>query len=98
MVASSLTAPPAKATLSVVGTRIPTKYLGTQNLVIGQAVNYASRITAAGKGNRCLVGPMAVEHGLSHYNLRGPFEVKGKKGEGAYMYYELDLDDIWEAD
>lgn len=74
---------------------ISSKYLGPQNLFIGPAVNYASRITAAGKGNRCLVGPAAAERGLDQYQHRGPFKVRGKKGEKPYTYIEMNLDDIW---
>ena len=76
---------------------IGSRYLGPQNLFIGPAVNYASRITAAGKGNRCLVGPSAAARGLDQYQHRGPFKVKGKRGEKPYTYIELNLDDIWRA-
>jgi class 3 adenylate cyclase len=74
---------------------IHSNYLKAQNLFIGNAVNYASRITAAGKGNRCLIGPKAAKQGLNQYSHRGPFTVKGKAGEKRYTYFELDLDDIW---
>lgn len=74
---------------------IISNYLGAQNLFIGPAVNYASRIISAGKGNRCMVGPRAAEQGLINYQHRGPFKVKGKRGEKAYTYYELNLDDVW---
>lgn len=74
---------------------IQSNYLKEQNLFIGTAVNYASRITAAGKGNRCLMGPMAATQGLNNYSHRGPFTVKGKAGEKRYTYFELNLDDIW---
>lgn len=71
------------------------KHLGTQQLFIGPAVNYASRITQAGVGNRCLLGPDAVKNGLGDYQLDGPFTVAGKPGEPDYVYYELPLGDIW---
>lgn len=76
---------------------IHTHFMGEQKLVVGPAVIYASRITAAGKGNRCLVGPKAAKLGLDKYPLRGPLRIRGKKGEPMYTYYELDLDDIWRA-
>src|SRR5262245_5428012 len=65
---------------------IESKYLRGQNLFIGSAVNYASRITSAGKGNRCLMGPKAAKQGLNRYSHRGPFTVKGKAGEKRYTY------------
>jgi len=74
---------------------ISSNYLNGQKLFIGSAVNYASRITSAGKGNRCLFGPEAAKHGLANYSHRGPFKVRGKRGEKPYTYFELNLDDIW---
>jgi class 3 adenylate cyclase len=74
---------------------ISSNYLKEQQLFIGPAVNYASRITSAGKGNRCLFGPEAAKQGLDDYSHRGPFKVRGKAGEKLYTYFELDLDDIW---
>jgi class 3 adenylate cyclase len=76
---------------------IHTDFLGNQKLLVGPAVIYASRITAAGKGNRCLIGPKAAKRGLDKYSLRGPLKIKGKKGEPIYTYYELELGDIWRA-
>jgi hypothetical protein len=73
---------------------ISSNYLGNQPLITGPAVIYANRITAARKGNRCLVGPIAAKK-LSQCPLEGPFTIKAKKGEKPYAYYELVLDDIW---
>jgi class 3 adenylate cyclase len=69
--------------------------IGNQRLFIGPPINYASRITSAGKGNRCLVGPQAMKMGLEQWMNNGPYSVKGKPGEGTYEYWELDFSDIW---
>ena len=74
---------------------ISSNLLGEQRLLIGPPVNYAARISAAGVGNRCLFGPEAAASDLGQYALRGPFRIKGKKGEGVYKYYQLYLGDIW---
>lgn len=76
---------------------ISSNFLGEQKLFTGEAINYAARITAAGKGNRCLIGKNAYEKGLSKYipSGSGPYKVKGKPGEPIYQYYKLDLGDIW---
>ena len=70
--------------------------LGTQVLLVGDPINYASRISAAGAGNRCLCGPRAA--GLLRelgYGLAGPFRHPGTKSDGPYVYFDLDLGDIW---
>lgn len=74
---------------------IESRALGTQRLIIGSAINHAARILAAGNGNRCLIGPSAAEHGLSNYELAGPYSVSGKNGEPDYEYFQLDLGSIW---
>ena len=76
---------------------ISSSFLGVQKLFIGEAINYAARITAAReKGNRCLVGPKAFEMGLKNYCYdEGYGEVKGKPKEGKYIYYRMKLGDIW---
>ncbi len=75
---------------------ITTRYLGTQKLLIGPAINYASRIGRAGTGNRCLLGPTAAHMpDLSRYSLRGPLSIGGKDSEGEYTYYELDFSEVW---
>ncbi len=75
---------------------ITTRHLGMQKLLIGPAINYASRIGRAGVGNRCLLGPIAAQMpDLSQYSPRGPFSIAGKGVEEDYTYYELSLSDIW---
>jgi class 3 adenylate cyclase len=76
---------------------ISSKFLGNQKLFAGEAINYATRITTADYGNRCLVGPKAFGMGLKNYIQEndGPYEVEGKEGEPMYKYYRLDLSDIW---
>ncbi len=70
---------------------IKSKFLGMQKIFIGSAINYASRITKAGKGNRCLLGPQAANKLIDIYEERnsiieGPFDINGEKGEGKYVY------------
>lgn len=74
---------------------IESRALGTHRLIIGSAINHAARILAAGNGNRCLIGPSAVQHGFSDYALDGPYSVAGKDGEPNYEYSQLDLSSIW---
>ena len=74
---------------------INSELLGQQRLLIGPAINYACRITAAGKGNRCHVGPQAMKKGMGQWWNDGPFSVKGKKHEGQYEYWSMNLGDIW---
>jgi class 3 adenylate cyclase len=75
---------------------IMSSFLGIQRLFIGNAINYASRISSASKGNRCLVGPAAAERILLEgYSLDGPYLVKGKAREKHYTYYHFDLGDLW---
>ena len=70
--------------------------LGHQKLFIGPPINYASRISTAGIGNRCLVGPKGMNiRGLNQWRNYGPFTIHGKPGEGDYIYWQLDLGDIW---
>lgn len=76
-------------------TEIKSRALGAHRLVIGSAINHAARILAAGKGNRCLIGPSAVEHGFSNYALAGPYTIAGKDGEPDYEYFQHDLSSIW---
>ena len=77
-------------------TEISSRVLGTQILLVGEPINYASRISAAGAGNRCFCGPCAAslltELG---YVLAGPTRYHGTKSDGPYVYFELDLEDIW---
>jgi len=74
--------------------KISSRLLGTQKLLIGDAINYAARISTAGYGNRCHVGPNAALE-LEEYGISGPFTIKGKGVEGDYGYYKLDMSDIW---
>ena len=70
--------------------------LGQQRLLIGPPINYASRILHAEVGNRCLVGPDAMNsHGMNQWMFNGPYSMKGKHGKGDYVYWKLDLGDIW---
>ncbi len=77
---------------------IDSDFLGTQKIFIGSTINYASRIMSAGKGNRCLLGPEAYKKGLFQWSDDDPHTTKGKKGEPEYLYYNLDLNDIWRND
>lgn len=74
---------------------ISSRSLGTHQLIIGSAINHAARILNAEKGNRCLVGPSAVEHGFSNYQLEAPSFIAGKDGEPDYKYFRFDLGDMW---
>lgn len=80
-------------------TEISSHALGTQVLLVGEPINYASRISAAGAGNRCLCGPrvasLLTELG---YVLAGSTRYCGTKSDGPYEYFELDLGDIWPSD
>ena len=78
-------------------TSINTRNLGGQSLFVGSAINYASRIGAAGVGNRCLLGPAAAERlEFTSMPLRGPRHVPGKRGEPVLEYYELSLKKLWQ--
>jgi class 3 adenylate cyclase len=77
------------------GSTIASRCLGEQLLFVGDAINYAARITKAGLGNRCHIGPNAYEQGLSSYPTKGPFKTSGKPGEGIYEYFRMDFTDIW---
>jgi class 3 adenylate cyclase len=69
--------------------------LGEQRLFVGPCINYANRISSAGEGNRCLIGPEAIDHGLNSWSHMGPYSVKGKHSEGDYVYWQMDLGDFW---
>lgn len=73
-----------------------TRQLGTHHLLIGPPVNYASRISHAGSGNRCLLGPVAAH--MPEFAIRqqrGPFHVRSKSNEVERSYYELNLSAFW---
>ena len=74
---------------------IQSRCLGERKLVVGNAINYAARIIAPGKGNRCHIGPRAVANGVDAYPLSRVCRTRGKPGEGTYVYYKLDLGDVW---
>jgi class 3 adenylate cyclase len=75
---------------------IQSRMLGEHRLLIGSPINYASRIGAAGEGNRCHFGPKAAKMVIdAGYGLAGPFTVQGKPHEGERQYYVLDMGEIW---
>lgn len=74
---------------------IYSRLLGEQRLFAGNAINHANRILAAGKGNRCNVGPVAAKRAFSSYSLDGPHYIRGKQGEPKYEYYFFSMGDIW---
>lgn len=74
---------------------IYSKLLGQQRLLIGPPINYACRISEAGEGNRCNVGPEAMKNGLNQWWNHGPYKKKAKPGEDEYIYWQLNLGDIW---
>jgi class 3 adenylate cyclase len=74
---------------------IYSRLLGEHPLLIGNAINYAARISKAGKGNRCVLGPLAAQKEFSAYRLKGPQKIRGKGREPVYEYYEFSMADIW---
>lgn len=74
---------------------IQSRMLGEHRLLIGSPINYAARISKAGLGNRCIVGPAAAEKAFNQYSLDGPHTIEGKAGEPKYEYFLFDLGDIW---
>jgi len=74
---------------------IGSRFLGEHRLLIGSPINYAARISNAGVGNRCIIGPTAAGKAFHQYPLDGPHTIEGKPGEPDYRYYLFDLGDIW---
>jgi class 3 adenylate cyclase len=76
---------------------ISSRRLGTQNLLVGEPINYASRISGAGEGNRCVCGPKAVNsvRAAFDYRIEGPRLHQSAKPDGPYEYYDIDLGDLW---
>lgn len=76
---------------------IESQFLGRQRLFVGESINYASRIAAAGVGNRCHIGPVAASMcPFNLFKLEGPFEIEGKsKDEGVYRYFRMSMDQAW---
>ncbi|MGO9020618.1 MAG: hypothetical protein ACLQVJ_19940 [Syntrophobacteraceae bacterium] len=81
---------------------IESRFLRQHTLLIGEAINYASRIARFGEGNRCVLGRVAgarMAKVVAADYLEGPYRhvLTGKEHEGEYEYYFLDLGDIWRA-
>lgn len=74
---------------------IDSRFLGEHRLLIGSPINYAARISAAGEGNRCVIGPVAAQREFKSYALEGPYPIEGKPGEPDYEYYFFSMGDIW---
>jgi len=75
--------------------RIYSRFLDETIIFTGKPVTYAARILAAGKGNRCLIGPEAYGQGMKKWIKGRPRYIKGKEGEMGYKYFSLNLDHIW---
>jgi class 3 adenylate cyclase len=73
---------------------ISSECLGEQKLFVGDAVVYADRISRAGNGNRCILGPVAAKT-FRNYGIEGPFFILGKRGEPRYKYYHFPMGEIW---
>ena len=69
---------------------------GADRMLVGPAINHASRIGRAGTGNRCLVGPVAAGMpGFSKKSLRGPLRLEGNDSGSGYTFYEVEMADFW---
>lgn len=77
--------------ISTIGSRL----LGEHRLLIGTPINHAARISEAGEGNRCVIGPVAATKAFRDFNIDGPHFISGKKGEPDYDYHLFELGDIW---
>jgi class 3 adenylate cyclase len=73
---------------------ISSAFLGVQPFLIGPPTVYASRISAFGKGDRCVIGPRAAAK-WPYAGLEGPFEGEVKHKGLKYQYYFYDLSDFW---
>jgi class 3 adenylate cyclase len=73
---------------------ISSTFLGVQPYLVGPPTVYASRISAFGKGDRCVIGPKAAAN-WPYAGLEGPFEGHIKHKGLNYQYYFYDLDDVW---
>jgi len=73
---------------------ISSSFLGTQPFLVGAPTVYASRISAFGEGDRCIVGPRAAAN-WPYSGLEGPYEDEVKHKGLKYQYYFYDLDDLW---
>ena len=74
---------------------IDCRLLGGHRLFVGSAINYAARISKAGIGNRCVVGPRAAAMEFASYPVTGPYQIDGKPGEKPYTYFEFSMDEVW---
>lgn len=79
---------------------IQSRFLGQHALLIGEPINYASRIARFGEGNRCVLGRIAgarIAQLVAENFIDGPYKktLPGKMDEGQYEYTFLKLDDIW---
>jgi class 3 adenylate cyclase len=74
--------------------RISSRFLGDQTLLTGTPINYAARISSAGEGSRCVLGPELAKV-WPYSPLNGPFEHPGKHGL-KHTFFEFDLTDVWE--
>jgi class 3 adenylate cyclase len=73
---------------------ISSEFLGKQPFLVGPPTVYASRISAFGSGDRCVIGPKAAAN-WPYAGLDGPFEGQLKHKGLNYKYYFYDLDDLW---
>jgi len=74
---------------------IRSRFMGEQRLLAGNCINYASRISQAGSGNRCHLGPrVAPEWPYGPISER--HQMTAKHAGKTYSYYVFDLSEIWE--
>jgi class 3 adenylate cyclase len=73
---------------------ISSTFLGVQPFLVGPPTVYASRISAFGEGDRCIIGPRAAAN-WPYAGLEGPFEDEVKHKGLTYQYYFYDLEDLW---
>jgi class 3 adenylate cyclase len=73
---------------------ISSSFLGKQPFLVGHPTVYASRISAFGEGDRCVVGPKAAAN-WPYGGLEGPYEDEVKHKGLTYRYYFYDLADLW---
>jgi class 3 adenylate cyclase len=73
---------------------IYSKFLGEQPYLVGPPTVYASRISAFGEGDRCVVGPKAAAN-WPYTGLEGPYKGKLKYKDVTYEYFFYDLEDLW---
>lgn len=74
---------------------IYSRFLGEQRILMGDAINYAARISQAGEGNRCVIGTVTAGTFFGKFKLDGPYTIEGKAGEPLYEYYFFPMGDLW---